>query len=283
MTFIPSAPRFHSPSAPLKAALSALNSYDAYTNAMEALKAPLGQARTELHDAQSTASLIAATLADRLLTVTAAEAAEEIETSAREASQAADTEFTASAKVKLLEAAEQQIGTELDRIIRGGYDKLLRHLNGALQDAYRRSWALGLRGIEDAEAAIAAGKADEWATMVNLRTTIFHIRDAQLRLVSQLGSHEAFQRVRTFGTLRNYGQLFPAWLEVQRGKQWGRQDLTAPWPTEQDGTPVPAELHAWILDNPETAEPWIPTDTELMTAVKTAQAQAHAAFEAQEV
>lgn len=281
MTYIPSAPRFLNPSAPLKAALSSLNGYDQHTRAMEAIKAPLTAARTERQDAESTAALIAATLGDHLLTAPAADAAEEIETSSRQAAQAADAEFTAAARVKLLEATEQRIGAELDRIILSSRDKLLRHLDGTLKDAYRKSWALGLHGIHDAEAAINAGKADDWRTMLELRTIVFQIRDAQSLIAGRLGGHEHIQRVKTFGTLANYAELWPGWLEGANGQQWGRQDTTAPWPTT-NGEADPAELHAWILENPQ-AEPWVPTEAELLAAVKEATAEARAAAHAAHV
>ncbi|GAA3681953.1 hypothetical protein GCM10023081_20060 [Arthrobacter ginkgonis] len=272
MTYIPNAPRFYSPSAPLKAALSSLAGYDARTRAMEALKAPLAQAKTAQQDAQDAAAHLAATLASDLLTAEPADAQATIEAGTTEAARAAENVRTAEATVKLLEAAEQHLGTELDTIIQGGYNQLLRHLNGTLQDAYAESRQLGLHGIENAEDAITAGKTDEWRRMVELRTLVFRIRDAQGTIVGRLGTHDAIQKLKTFAALRNYAELWPAWLEVGRGSVWGRENLTPPWPTV-NGDPEPVGLHAWILDHPE-AEPWVPTDAELAATVKDAKAAA---------
>ena len=280
MTYIP-ANRFHSPSAPLRAALSSLSGYDDHTRAAEAIKAPLAKSRTELQEAQATAEQLADMLAIVLLSGTT-EAAEEIENSSSNAAQAADAEFAAAAKIKLLEAAEQRIGTELDQIISTGRDKILRHLNTALQDAYRKSRALELRGIHDAEDAISADKADEWAEMIKLRTTVFQIRDAQALIVGRLGSHEAVQQYKSFGLIRNYAELWPSWLEARSGAQWGRENIRAPWPTTAAGDIDPVEFHAWILANAD-AEPWVPTDAELLAAVKEAIAEARAAAHAAHV
>jgi hypothetical protein len=282
MTYIPSAPRFHSPTAPLQAALSSLPGYDAHVWAIEALKRPLADAIAARENAEYATAGIAEGLIGALMAGPAGgEVAAVIEAGASAAAQEDEIARAAAAKVKVIEAAEKQLGIELDDIIRNGYDRLLKHLNGTLKDAYAKSRKLGLHGIHDAEQAIEAGKASEWSTMLELRTTVFHIRAAQSSIVGRLGSHETLQRVGTFGLLANYSELWPGWFESQAGARWGREDITPPWPTERDGSIDPAELHAWILDNPE-AEPWVPTAAEQAAAVKAAEQAARAALTEQD-
>ncbi|WP_248760226.1 hypothetical protein [Pseudarthrobacter sp. SSS035] len=268
MTYIPSAPRFHSPSAPLRAALSALPGYDEHVAAVEALKAPHAAAVREQTFAKTALDNIAGDLADALLG-TPDDAPAAIEASTTQATAAADAARTTATAVELIEATEKQLGIDLDDIIRSGYDRILKHLNGILQDDYAKSRKLGLRGIHDAEQAIEAGKADAWSAMLEIRANIFHVRAAQSSIVGRLGSHETVQRINTFGLLANYAELWPGWFESQAGARWGREDITPPWPTIR-GDIDPAELHAWILDTPD-AEPWVPTSAELTAAVKAAE------------
>jgi hypothetical protein len=275
MTYIPSAPRFHSPSAPLRAALASLPGYDSHTRAIEALKVPLAEANAAREAADSATAWLASGLTGALLGTTE-DAAAVIEASTNEADKAEDKARTAAAAVKLIEAAERQLGIELDDIIRSGYDRILKHLNGTLKDAYTKSRKLGLRGIHDAEQAIEAGKADAWSTMLELRTTIFHTRTAQSTIVGRLGSHETIQRLNTFGTLENYADLDPTFLQRRTSARWGNEQLTAPWPTMGDGQPDPVGMHAWILDNP-AAQPWVPTEAQLTAAIKEAELAARAA------
>ncbi|MDI3211699.1 hypothetical protein [Arthrobacter sp. AL12] len=275
MTYIPSAPRFHSPSAPLRAALASLPGYDTHVNAVEGLKAPLVAAVRAQHEATATHAGIAAALAETMLDTPATETPGVIAASTSAAAAATDQARTAAAGIQIIEAAEKQLGIELDNIIRRGYDQLLSHLNGTLKDAYTQSRKLGLHGIHDAEQAIEAGKADEWSAMLKHRATIFHIRAAQTMLVERLGSHESLQRVGTFGLLANYAELWPGWYGGTARDRWAREDTAAPWPT-RNGDTDPAALHAWILDH-DDAEPWVPTAAQLTAAVKTAEAAARAA------
>lgn len=280
MTYIPSAPRFHNPTAPLRAALESLPGYAAHVSAVDGLKAPHAAAARAQQDAAATLATIAADLAETLLETPTEHAAAAIEASTTEAAAATEAARMAAAAVELIEAAEKQLGIELDNIIRSGYDRLLKHLNGTLQDAYAKSRQLGLHGIHDAEQAIEAGKADAWSAMLEHRTTVFHIRAAQSSIVGRLGSHETLQRLSTFGLLANYAELWPGWYGGQARDRWGREDTAAPWPT-RNGNIDPAELHAWILDHPD-AKPWVPTAAQLAAAVKEAEATARAAHAEQD-
>jgi hypothetical protein len=237
--------------------------------AIDRLKAPHAAAVREQQFAETALANIAGDLADALLG-TPDDATAAIEANTTQAKAAAEVARTAGISVELINATEKQLGIDLDDIIRGGYDQLLKHLNGTLQDAYAKSRKLGLRGIHDAEQAIESGKADAWSTMLQLRTIVFHVRAAQSMIVERLGSHETLQRTNTFGLLRNYGELWPARFGGQARDRWGREDTAAPWPTT-NGDVSPVDLHAWILDNPE-AEPWVPTAAELSAAVKAARA-----------
>jgi hypothetical protein len=281
MTYSPSAPRFLNPNKPLQAALAALPGYDEHAAATAALQQPLREADAARERATEGVKLTGSVLAEILLKSTAAEAPALIEAQTTEAIKAEDELWAAKARFNLINRAEYEVGAGLDNIIRGGRDQVLRHLDRTLKDAYKKSRALGLQGIHDADEAITAGKADEWRAMLELRTIVFQVRDAQVNIISRLGSHDAFQRVRTFGTLENYAELWPGWLEGARGPQWGRQGTTPPWPTDK-GEADPAELHAWILNNPQ-AEPWVPTEAQLLNAVKTAQTEARAAAHAAHV
>lgn len=282
MTYIPSAPRFLNPSAPLRAALASLPGYDAHVAAVNGLKALHAAAARAQQDAEASLAAIASGLAEALLLESpSGNVAATVETSTSEAADATDQARKAAAAVALMDAAEKLLGIELDNIIRTGKDRLLRHLNDTLQDAYAKSRKLGLRGIHDAEHAIEEGKADEWAEMLKHRTTVFQIRTAQSDIIGRLGSLENIQRLSTFGTLENYAELDPTFLQRRTSARWGNEQLTAPWPTMGDGQPDPVEMHAWILDNPD-AQPWVPTEAELAAAVKAAEATARAAHAEQD-
>lgn len=277
--YIRQTPVFLNPTEPLRNALASLPGYDAHVNALDALKAPRAAATAAQQDANAKLANVTGSLADTLLKTPATKAAGVIESRTAEAAAATEAARKAAASVTLIDTVEERLGTGLDDIVRPAADHILAHLNGTVQDAYARSRELGLQGIADAEQAIAAGKAAEWAEMIALRTTIFHARAAQSTITGRLGSIESIQRLTTFGLLANYAELFPGWHERLVSAKYGNEDLMPPWPLMADGTSIdPIEMHQWILDNPE-AEPWVPTTVELAHAIKTAELHARKALD----
>lgn len=277
-----SAPRFHRPSAPLAAALDSVPGYTAHVHALDALAPALTAATKAQAEAQAVLDGISASLAETLTSVAPDNAARAIEDHGAKADEAGAAANRAAAHVAFLTAAETKLGQELDSIINACSDRVLRHLNRTLQEAYEESWALGLEGIHDAEDAISAGKAEAWQKMIELRAVVYQCRTAQSDIIGRLGSLENMQHLSTFGTLRDYANVDPMFLRRRNSARWGTEHLNAPWPIQgKDGRVDPADMHAHILDHPDS-KPWIPTERELAAAVKEALQEARAAMQKEE-
>ncbi len=81
-----------------------------------------------------------------------------------------------------------------------------------------RAIAPQLRGVRDAEDAIAEGATDEWTALGQLCETYGDLRNEQRKRFTQLGETEAGAqgRLPRFGYFRNYLDVFPHWLAARR-------------------------------------------------------------------
>ena len=174
--------------------------------------------------------------------------------------------------LETLTAVHNLIGSELDTLIRNGADTIMRSLSEQLQDVYEESRKLGLNGIPDAEAALAAGKGAQWTRMIELRGTAYRIRVGQRSMYLHLygvsdGPLSGTTSAPGFDYFQNYAELFPEWWESRQNPTANRPRPTPPWGTE------PEEIHLWTVQHPE-AEVWCPTVAEFNALEKPAKAKA---------
>ena len=121
-----------------------------------------------------------------------------------------------------------------------------------------------IKGARTPDAAIAAGRAEQWSRLTELASDYKRLRSAQKALMSNDIAQSARPTIEGEAHasdlyLRNLDDLWPTWRQPSLTPRTihidGRTDRDEPWPTE----PVP--LLIWLATS--DAEPWIPTRNQL--------------------
>lgn len=199
---------------------------------------------------------------------------------AAQAAKGAQAVNEARESVAILQEAARILASGRDNILSMAASALAGHLNGQLQDALHSARALELGGATDAQGALDAGTGAEWQSYVKLTATAAEIREAQ-RLVATHLSRGAGQHLDTFGAVRNYAVLFPAWFDRQRRKPisffngepifpsppWAEDDLSGLW--------------AYAVQHHEV-DLWVPSQAQVDAAYSKALADARLLAQAEE-
>lgn len=170
----------------------------------------------------------------------------------------------AGAVLAVLGEVEDVVAQDRDQVLDSAPATLLEHLDLQLTEALTEARSLGLGTVDGAQEAIDAGLVDAWQRFVGLSDVHDQIRSAQ-RLVAMhlVSDHNFTQLLDTFGAVRNFADLFPAWYDRQRmvtvvDSIGDAMLATPPWP-EGDGL---SGLWRYAVEHSE-AELWVPTPAEL--------------------
>lgn len=184
----------------------------------------------------------------------------------QQASDTAAALTAAQALVNVLREADQQLSQGRDQILTTAPDALLSDLSDQLEVILNEARQLGIESVSTAQEAIDAGLVEQWQRYLTLTSRHSEIRSAQTSVVVHLlRSDLASQHRSTFGQVRNYAELFPAW----HARAVGRPVRTLNGEPVYDSPPwdeeSPDGLWSYAVRHPE-ADLWVPTGRQLRDA-----------------
>ncbi len=254
---------------PLIAALEALPDYDEH----ETAKARIAAAMTAATGTLMTATQGQLSLVQKVIDTARADKPLPQAFAAQAAKTGADL-TEARAVIDVLREADQQLLAGRNQILTAAPDALLRHLCQQLEDILDEARSLELDGVSSPQGAIDAGKVDQWQRYLVLTVEHAEIRSAQGMVTAHLvGGDMASQHLSTFGQVRNYSELFPAW----HARATDRPVRTLNGEPVYDSPPwdeeSPDGLWSYAVRHPEV-DLWVPTARQLRDAYTNAATDA---------
>lgn len=200
---------------------------------------------------------------------------------AAQAAKGAQAVNEAREAVAILQEAARILASGRDNILSMAASALAGHLNGQLQGALHSARALELGGATDAQGALDAGTGAEWQSYVKLSATAAEIREAQRLVATHLSRGSGGQHLDTFGAVRNYGVLFPAWFDRQRRKPISSFNGEPIFPSPPWAEDDPSGLWAYAVQHHEV-DLWVPSQAQVDAAYSKALADARLLAQAEE-
>jgi len=184
----------------------------------------------------------------------------------QQASETAAALTAAQALVNVLRDADQQVSQGRDQILATAPDVLLSDLSDQLEVILDEARRLGIESVSTAQEAIDAGLVEQWQRYLALTSRHSEIRSAQTLVTGHLvGGDLASQHLSTFGQVRNYAELFPAWHARAAGapvRTLNGEPVydSPPWDEES-----PDGLWSYAVRHPEV-DLWVPTGRQMRDA-----------------
>lgn len=176
--------------------------------------------------------------------------------------QAADTVTAA------VNRARADLADSLDSVVSNSAASLFQHLDGQLQDLLTEACEVygDLAHVRTADAAIDAGKTEQWKRLPDLESRYASIRAGQSRLFALVESHGRHLRSLDLAWMASPDAADPDYVPRRVGKRIDtgdgatRNPRPAPWPE-----PWSEDALRWFANNPG-AGAWVPCPDALDAA-----------------